>query len=102
MAKTVSLDRVRAELLADPEAREAYESLAGEDAITRAIIRARMAGGLTQAELAARMRTTQSVIARLESGKVMPSIRTMLRIAEATGTRFRPVFESDRFESDRR
>ena len=95
MAKTVSLDHVRTDLFADPETRAAYDALAGEDAIARAIIRARMAGGLTQAELAARMRTTQSVIARLESGKVMPSIRTMLRIAEATGTRFRPVFEND-------
>lgn len=94
MAKSLKLQDFHEELLLDPETRAAYDGLAEEFAIARAIIQARLAGGLTQAELATRMRTTQSVIARLESGKVMPSIRTMLRIAEATGTRFRPNFET--------
>ena len=38
-------------------------------------------------ELAERMHTTQSTIARLESGRTMPSMRTLARYAEATGTR---------------
>jgi transcriptional regulator with XRE-family HTH domain len=51
------------------------------------IIAARAAAGLSQAALARRMATSQSFIARLESGRVMPSMRTFLRIARATGTR---------------
>ncbi len=39
------------------------------------------------AELAARMGTSQSYIARLESGRVLPSMRTWQRLAAATGTR---------------
>ncbi|MHB8787744.1 MAG: helix-turn-helix domain-containing protein [Thauera sp.] len=38
-------------------------------------------------ELAERMHTTQSTIARLESGRTMPSMRTLARYAEATGSR---------------
>jgi transcriptional regulator with XRE-family HTH domain len=42
--------------------------------------------GLSQAELAARMGTSQSTIARLENGQTLPSIKTILRYAEATGS----------------
>lgn len=54
---------------------------------SRAVIRARAAAGLTQAEFAERMGTSQSYIARLESGCTLPSTRTLLKVAEATGTR---------------
>jgi ribosome-binding protein aMBF1 (putative translation factor) len=47
-----SLKTLKAELLTDPEARRAYDELAPEYEIARAIIRARTARGLTQAELA--------------------------------------------------
>ncbi len=40
---------------------------------------------LTQEELAARVKTTQSAIARLESGKVMPRLDLLQRIAAAMG-----------------
>ena len=42
---------------------------------------------MTQAELAERLGTTQSAIARLEGGRVSPSFATLRRYAEATGTR---------------
>jgi len=45
---------------------------------------------------AERMQTTQSAIARLESGRRLPSSRTLKRFAEATGTRLRISFESER------
>jgi len=48
---------------------------------------------LTQAQLARRMATTQSVIARLESGRARPSTKTLERLATATGTRLRITFE---------
>jgi transcriptional regulator with XRE-family HTH domain len=44
--------------------------------------------GLSQAELAIRMGTSQSAIARLESGQTLPSTKTLLRYAEATGSEF--------------
>jgi transcriptional regulator with XRE-family HTH domain len=39
--------------------------------------------------------TTQAVVARLEGGRVKPSIRTLERFAKATGTRLRVTFEPD-------
>jgi transcriptional regulator with XRE-family HTH domain len=44
--------------------------------------------GRSQAELAARMGTSQSAIARLESGQTLPSTKTLLRYAKATGSRY--------------
>ncbi len=41
--------------------------------------------GLTQAELAERMGTTQPTVARLEAGGVTPSLDTLRRAAEALG-----------------
>jgi transcriptional regulator with XRE-family HTH domain len=52
------------------------------------LVKARVRAGLSQAELAARMGTSQSAIARLESGQTLPSTKTLLRYAEATGSRF--------------
>ena len=71
----------------DPAFREAYDALAPEFEIARALIGARTTAGLTQEEVAERMGTTQSVVARLESGRTLPSIKTLYRYAEATGTK---------------
>lgn len=62
---------------------------------TAFLIEARTRAGLTQEQLAKRMRTTQSVIARLEGGRVRPSTKTLERIARATGTRLRISFEQE-------
>ena len=77
---------LKRELLEDPEFRAGYEALKPEFALVRAVIRARTNAGLTQAALAERMGTTQSVVARIESGRRMPNMATILKIAEATGT----------------
>ncbi len=77
----------------DPEYRDAYESIAPEFELARAMIQARVEAGLTQQQLADRMHTTQSVIARLEGGRVQPSTQTLQRIADATGTRLKISFE---------
>ena len=50
-------------------------------------LKVRTRAGLTQSELAERMHTTQSTIARLESGRTLPSMRTLERYAAATGSR---------------
>lgn len=78
---------MKAELMQNPEFQAEYERLRPEFELAETIIAARAAQGLTQAELAARMETSQSYIARLESGRVLPSMRTWQRLAAATGTR---------------
>jgi transcriptional regulator with XRE-family HTH domain len=50
--------------------------------------RARKAAGLTQAALAALTGTTQSAVSRLESGRLVPTLAVLERVAAATG---RPI-----------
>ncbi|MBI4384538.1 MAG: helix-turn-helix transcriptional regulator [Nitrospinae bacterium] len=76
----------------DPGYRAEYEKLGPEYGLARAIIEARIKAGLTQNQLARKMKTTQSVIARLEGGDVNPSTRTLERLAKATGTRLKIDF----------
>ena len=77
----------------DADYRKAYEGLGPEFEVAHALIEARTRAGFTQAELAARMKTTQSAVARMESGRVPPSMRTLKKVARATGTRLRIRFE---------
>jgi ribosome-binding protein aMBF1 (putative translation factor) len=77
----------------DPEYARAYDALEDEFALAAAMIEARAHAGLTQEQLAERMHTTQAVIARLESGRVKPSTRTLERLAAATGMKLRISFE---------
>lgn len=82
------------EWMQDPEYRKEYDARAEEFALARAFIAARASANLTQQQVAERMGTTQAVIARLESGRVKPSTRTLERFAKATGTRLRIAFEA--------
>lgn len=84
---TISFETFKARLLADPEVRAEYEALAPEFAIAIELMKARLRAGLSQTELAVRMGTSQSTIARLESGQTLPSTKTLLRFAEATGSK---------------
>ncbi len=77
----------------DPAFREEYARADEEYALVEAMVRARTAAKLTQSELAARIGTTQSAIARLEGGRVSPSVRTLCRYAKATGMRLTFGFE---------
>ncbi len=77
----------------EPDAARDCIALEAEGALIAALIRARARAGLSQAEIARRMGTTQSAIARLESGRVTPSLHTLRRYAEATGARVRIVLE---------
>lgn len=90
MAKIESL---KSRWLKDPEFRKAYDALENEFAIARELVRARARAGLTQAELARQMKTTQSAIARMESGKSFPSLSTLARFSEATGEKLTVVLE---------
>jgi ribosome-binding protein aMBF1 (putative translation factor) len=77
----------------DAKYKKAYEKLAPEFELAKAIIEARTKAGMTQAQLARKMKTTQSVIARLEGGRVHPSTKTLERLAKATGSRLKIDFE---------
>jgi ribosome-binding protein aMBF1 (putative translation factor) len=91
--KLVSADELHAKWMKDARYRMAYDDLDEEFRLAAALIEARGRAGLTQEELARRMRTKQAVIARLESGRAKPSTRTLERIAQATGHRLRISFE---------
>ena len=79
--------------LKDPEYAREYDALEGEFSLAAAVMKARSRAGLSQSELARRMKTTQSTVARLESGRGLPSTRTLDRFAQATGHRLKISFE---------
>lgn len=84
---TVPYDQLKSKLLANPDVKREYEALAPEFEISAELLKARLRAGLSQAELAAIMSTSQSTIARLESGQTLPSTKTLLRFAQATGSK---------------
>ncbi len=81
------LKDLKKRLMEDPEFRDEYARADDEFSLIDALVRARRAAQLTQTELAQRLGTTQSAVARLEGGGVSPSFATLRRYAEATGTR---------------
>jgi ribosome-binding protein aMBF1 (putative translation factor) len=88
-----SLDALHQEWLKRPGYKTAYDALKEEFGVASAMIAARSRAGLTQEQVAERMQTTQTVIARLESGRGKASTRTLERFADATGSRLRILFE---------
>ena len=84
-----TLKAFKARALARPDVRREYDGLKEEFELLDEILKARTEAGLTQAELATRIGTTQSAVARLESsmGKHSPSIGTLRRYASALGYR---------------
>ena len=78
---------LKEELLANEEFRREYQALDEEFSIAAQLIEARTKANLTQEQVARRMGTTQSVVARLESGHPMPSLRSLRRYAVAVGSK---------------
>ena len=74
-----------------PGFRRAYEAISEEFAALDALLDARRAAGLTQAEVAARMGVKQSALARIEaslsSRRHLPSLETLRKYAQAVGRR---------------
>lgn len=89
----IKFDDLKARMLKDPKVRKEYDALEEEFALIAAVAKARVRAGLSQTQLAKRMKTTQSAIARLESGRAKPSTRTLQRFAAATGHRLKISFE---------
>ncbi len=67
------------------EAARTNEAARREMGVGYLILKARASAGLTQNELAHRIGTSQPTIARWESGAQVPSVRSLMRIADATG-----------------
>ena len=89
----IRVDNLHKEWMRDPKYQREYGALEEEFSITAAMIQARSRAGMTQEQVARRMKTTQAVVARLESGGTRPSTRTLERYARATGSRLRISFE---------
>ncbi|MGH8513381.1 MAG: helix-turn-helix transcriptional regulator [Gammaproteobacteria bacterium] len=75
----------RAERPLRGEAKRAYERERARIGVGYLVLKARAAAGFSQSQLAKRIRTSQPMVARWESGRQLPSVRTLLRIADATG-----------------
>ncbi len=82
-AKTIPYEEVRAELLADPETKAAYDALEP----VYQLIRLRIERGLTQAQLAELVGTKQPSIARLERGQSQPRLDFLRKVAAALGAK---------------
>lgn len=82
-----SFRKFKNELLKDKQIRKAYDALRPEFELAAALIERRNALGITQAELAKKVGTKQSAIARLESGAYNPSVGLLERVAEALDAR---------------
>ena len=67
------------------KADRAYEDEARISEFQELVYRLRTEAGMTQAELAGRMGTTQSAVARMESGGVRPTLETLEKLAVAVG-----------------
>ena len=96
-------DQMISEWMKDDEFKKEYDTLKHEFSLFDALIKARHRAGLTQTDVAERMGTKTSAVARLESGggskKHSPSIATLLKYAEAVGCGLKIELVSKQAES---
>lgn len=85
MARRTSWDEVKAQRPLSGEGRVAYDDEARIAGFRAMVFRLRSEAGLTQAELAERMGTTQSAVARMEGGGTRPTLETLEKLAAAVG-----------------
>ncbi len=83
----------RQQLAQKPSLKKAYDDLAPQYELAAQAIEARLKTGLSQADMAKKVGTGQSSIARLESGEYNPSIKFLAKVAKATGTKLAVKFE---------
>ncbi|MEI9887451.1 MAG: helix-turn-helix transcriptional regulator [Rhizomicrobium sp.] len=82
----LSFDAWKREQLKNPAVKKEYDALEEEFALINELLAARMRAKLTQAQVARRMGTSQSAVARLESGR-SPSMASLRKYAKATGSK---------------
>lgn len=81
------------QLMEDPEFKKVHEATRLEFEIARAVIAARLKKGLTQKQLADKLKTRQSVISRVESANTTPSLSFLKRLAQALDTSLQVQFK---------
>ena len=85
--KTIPWREVRAQWMQDPAFAAEYERNGPAMEMAFALTEARHTAGLTQAQVAQRMGTSQAAVARMERGLVKPSWGSIERYARAVGRR---------------
>ena len=78
-------EETRRKWMKDPKFRRAWEKTRLEYEVARALIKARVEKKMTQAQLARKMRTKQSVISRVENAQTKPTLSFLQRLADALG-----------------
>lgn len=91
--KWISHQDFKKQLLKSRSARLEYEKLQPEMAVIRAMIEARIKKNITQKKLAVRLKTKQSVISRLETGRGNPTVSFLQKLAGALNTRLEINFK---------
>jgi predicted transcriptional regulator len=81
-----SFDAFKKKMLKDPAVKKEYDALEEEFALINELLKARTRAKLTQAQIAKRMGTSQSAVARMESGRA-PSMASLRKYAKATGSK---------------
>jgi transcriptional regulator with XRE-family HTH domain len=87
------LEQLKERLLQNKEYRKELFSQDLPFEIAEAVIDARVAAGITQRQLADKIGTKQSAIARLESGRGYPNLKTLEKIATTLGLRMKNPLE---------
>jgi transcriptional regulator with XRE-family HTH domain len=85
MATRMTWDDMKAKRPLSEDGRAVYEDEARISEFQALVYRIRTEANLTQAELARRMGTTQSAIARMEGGGTRPTLETLEKLAGAVG-----------------
>lgn len=89
----IDFNDVQKEWEKDPEYKREHEALEEEFALASVLIAARAEADMTQQQVAEKMATSQSYIAKMEGGMISPSMKALKRYAEATGSRLKIVME---------
>ncbi len=83
----ISFGEVERQMFARPGFKTAYDALEPKYALISAMLNARNKKGMTQAKIAERAGTTQSAIARFESGRSNPTLEFAVRLSKAVGAK---------------
>jgi len=81
--------QIKNRLLKNPRVKRAYEELGPEFSVITLLINMRLRQRISQRELAKRIGTKQSAIARFESGNYNPSLSFLYKIVDALDARIK-------------
>jgi transcriptional regulator with XRE-family HTH domain len=89
-----NLNSFKRKALSDSEVKEQYEELSPAYDVRKKLIALRQQAGLTQEQLAEKLKTKKSNISRLESvnSEISPKLSTLTDYAEATGYKLKIDF----------